>query len=412
MDGSEPPVERCRWWPAIAVFVLGAAVYSGTALLADLPATPAPAYFDELADAFLHGRLHLENPGVELDLTSHQGRWYVPFPPLPALLLVPWVAGAGVDGVSTVALGVLLGAASCALVFALLDALRRHGYLALARSDPVWLTVLFALGSVNWYLAPAGTVWFLGQVSAVPALAAAALLAATGRPPWAAGAALGAAMLARPHLLLAWPLLAGLARQRIVSGDDPATYRAWRRWCLVSLAPVAAAAALLGAYNEARFGDPLEFGYRRQHVNARVARDLAFHGQFNPRYLPRNLRVMLVAPPQRGPRGVPVPSDEGTGLLWTMPALVLLAGALRPARRSALLAGAWVALLATALLLALYYTTGWRQFGYRFSLDFLVPALVLLGGALTPRTRPALWALTLLGVLVNAWGTVWWYTLP
>ena len=206
MDGSEPPVERCRWWPAIAVFALGAAVYSGTALLADLPATPAPAYFDELADAFLHGRLDLENPGVEIDLTSHQGRWYVPFPPLPALLLVPWVAGAGVDGVSTVALGVLLGAASCALVFALLDALRRHGYLALARSDPAWLTVLFALGSVNWYLAPAGTVWFLGQVSAVPGLAAAALLAATGRPPWAAGAALGAAMLARPHLLLAWPV--------------------------------------------------------------------------------------------------------------------------------------------------------------------------------------------------------------
>ncbi len=73
--------------------------------------------------------------------------------------------------------------------------------------------------------------------------------------------------------------------------------------------------------------------------------------------------------------------------------------------------GAWAA--ATLLLIPLltYYNTGWWQFGYRFSLDFMTPVLILLALAAGPRVGWKVRALILLGVVVNAWGT-WWFMNP
>ena len=50
-------------------------------------------HFIYLADGWLHGHLYLHNipPDTE-DYTLHNGHWYVAFPPLPAVLLLPLVA--------------------------------------------------------------------------------------------------------------------------------------------------------------------------------------------------------------------------------------------------------------------------------------------------------------------------------
>ena len=74
---------------ALLVFVLALTAYWGTALVFGNQATPDVAYFNILADAFLHGRTYLVAPPATHDLTAFQGRWYVPFPPLPALLMLP-----------------------------------------------------------------------------------------------------------------------------------------------------------------------------------------------------------------------------------------------------------------------------------------------------------------------------------
>ncbi|MEZ4678153.1 MAG: hypothetical protein R2932_28450 [Caldilineaceae bacterium] len=86
-------------------------------------ATPDVAYFNNLADAFLHGRLYLVNPPSTDDLTFYAGQWYVPFPPLPALLMVPWVALYGLADVNTVFFGALFGALNVTLLFLLLRTL-------------------------------------------------------------------------------------------------------------------------------------------------------------------------------------------------------------------------------------------------------------------------------------------------
>ena len=55
-------------------------------------------YFVRLADAFLHGRIYLtEAPSWLNELIPKDGVWYVAYPPMPAVLLVPFVAVFGPD---------------------------------------------------------------------------------------------------------------------------------------------------------------------------------------------------------------------------------------------------------------------------------------------------------------------------
>src|SRR3990170_3010131 len=87
------PVAVRRWWvePAV-IFALVLAVY--------LTATPrtnqAYRHFVYIAQGFLQGRVDLPNvPGYYHDVIHLDGRVYAPFPPLPAVLLLPVVAAYG-----------------------------------------------------------------------------------------------------------------------------------------------------------------------------------------------------------------------------------------------------------------------------------------------------------------------------
>jgi hypothetical protein len=64
-----------------------------------------------------------------------------------------------------------------------------------------------------------------------------------------------------------------------------------------------------------------------------------------------------------------------------------------------------VALL--VIVFMLYYNTGWVQFGYRFSLDFMTPVLVLLAIGAGQRVSRLMRFLIIVGVLVNLWGVRW-----
>jgi hypothetical protein len=94
---------------AIALYWLGAVLTKHTT-------TPDTAYFNQLADAFLHGRLHLGTPTVTHDLTQHNGNWYVPFPPLAAIMMMPFVAVVGLARMNTVVFAAVVGGFNVALM--------------------------------------------------------------------------------------------------------------------------------------------------------------------------------------------------------------------------------------------------------------------------------------------------------
>jgi hypothetical protein len=390
---------------ALGVFVLMFAVYGFSAIALGRTASPDSAYFDHLADAFLHGRLFLINPPSEHDLTLHSEKWYVPFSPLPALLLIPWVALSGVAGTNTVTFSVIVGAANVTLAFLLLQALSKRRWTQLSLSDNLWLTALFGVGSVHWYMATIGSVWFVSQMCTVTFMLLAAWSAVTTGSPALAGTALALAMLARPHVVLAYPLLLGIALQHLreeTFGEDGR--RGWR-WAIVSAIPIFTIVGVLLGYNDLRFGSALDFGYLQENVARELKGDLQKYGQFNLRYVPHNVWSMLLAGPEWDARGNQmVPTVDGLSLFLTTPALLFL---VKARGRSPMVIGAWLALGLLLVPLLTYYNTGWWQFGYRFSLDFMTPVLVLLAAAAGPRVGWAMRVLIILGALVNAWGVSW-----
>lgn len=382
-------------------------IYWGTARYFGHTTTPDVAYFNQLADAFLHGRLYLATPASTHDLTLHGGKWYVPFPPLPALLMLPWVAWQGVTSLNTVLFATIFGALNVTLIFLLLSALARRQWTQLSTVDNLWLTLLFALGCVHWYMATIGSVWFVAQICTVTFVALAVWLAIEGRSAWLVGLALALALAARPNVLLTWPLLLGIAATHLAADGRRPSWGALLRWAIASVIPLMLVLGALLLYNQARFGHPLDFGYLTENVAEELAPNLRRYGQFNLHYLPKNVWAMWLAGPQwDSERNFWRPDPEGMSLLLTTPALLYLA---RARRRSWLVLGGWVAFGLLLIPLLLYYNTGWWQFGYRFSLDFIAPVLVLLAVAADRRLSWSMRLLILVGVLVNFGGVLWWH---
>ncbi len=378
----------------------------GIVLAAGRLASSPMAYFDYLADAMLHGRLYLINPASTHDLTLFQGKWYVPFPPLPALLMLPWVGIFGVQNISTVVFSIVLGAANAAIVFLILEALTDRGWTRLDTRGNLWLTALFGLGTVHWYMTLAGSVWFVGQIAAVTFIALAVWCEVKGKPAWLTGAMLGLAMLARPTVAFTWPLLFGIVIQRQVDAGGRPKRRPTVAWIIQSLAPLLLAVAAMLAYNAARFRDPFDFGYLTENVADWLRQPLRTYGQFNLHFVPQNLRVMLAGLPRWRPEcGRLAPDIEGMSLLLTTPALVYV---VRAFKRTPLALGAWVSWALLLVPLLTYYNTGSWQFGYRFSLDFIIPVMVLLAIGAGRTVSRVMKALIVLSIVINAIGVVWW----
>src|SRR5690606_24520437 len=132
---------------------------------------------------------------------------FVAFPPFPAVLLLPWVALAGsAEAVRDGQIFLWLAGVAPATLFLALQALARAGHGARSRRANLVLSLCFAFGSVYFFTAEQGTVWFAAHVVGA-ALAAAYLWASVdARRPWLAGAALGLGVLTRTPLLYGAPL--------------------------------------------------------------------------------------------------------------------------------------------------------------------------------------------------------------
>ena len=397
---------------AAVIFCLVFAVYRLSAVMVGNIVTPSKSYFDELARAWLDGRLYLTNPSDTHDLTLYNGQWYVANPPLVAILMVPlvWLF----DDFNTVVYAAANGALNAALLFLLLEWVARRVWTRLRTGGHLWLTAFFAFGTAHYYLSTVGRMWFMSQTITVTLLLLAASLAVTRRPVWLSGTAVALAVVARPHILVFAPLLLGIAVQNAREDGRKFNFGSLVRWGLAIGVPFLLAVGGLLFYNWLRFADPLDYGYLTENVADFMAGDLHKYGTFHPVFILRNLRVMFLNLPHwRAPCNAFGPSVEGMSMLLVSPALLYLAGALplkrAPERRKAWAVGAWAAVLTTLVPLALYYNTGAWQFGYKYLLDFLVPVMLLLALAAGQRPQWGMRILILVSMAVNLYGVLWWF---
>jgi hypothetical protein len=311
----------------------------------------------------------------ESEIVSRSSMRYVSFPPFPAVLMAPFVAIWGLR-FNDVLFTVLWAGLNPALLLLLLADLRRRGLSRRSLTDDLWLTALLGVGSVYYYCAVLGQVWFTALIVAVTLSIGYVWASLGAERPVLAGICVGLGFATRPPWLVV-PLFLWEAVR--VSGGWPAlrTREGWRALAprLTRFAiPVAVIGAVLAWHNQARFGNPFEFGHR--FLNVQWQERIGRFGLFNYHFLSRNLAAALVLLPRIMARAPFVKvSHHGMSLLVTSPNL---AYTVAPQERNHLTKPLWLTIAAVAIPSLLYQNSGYIQFGYRFSLDYMIYFVVLL----------------------------------
>ncbi len=324
--------------------------------------------------------------------------YYVSFPPWPAVLMMPLVKLWGY-ATSDVWFTVFFGALNGALLYLLLDGLARRGHSGRSRRDNLWLTCLFLIGSVHFFSAIRGEVWFTGLIVGVTMNLLSLIALLVGQQRALAGLCLGLAFGTRTPILFAAVLPAVLELfpegrlRRSGWGGAIARLTAFG-------VPLASVLGALMAYNLVRFGSPMEFGHSYLQEGMRPA--IREHGLMSGWFLPANLSAALSNPPVITFESWPFLriTKHGLGLLFTTPALLFIFGS---KRKDTVFWGLIAAFAAVAVPGLLYQNTGWEQFGYRFGLDWMPYLLAAFAVGGRPITR-GLIVLIVFGIAINTLG--------
>lgn len=370
-------------------------------------------HFIYLADGWLHGHFYVHAvPANTSDYTFFQGQWYVAFPPLPAILLLPAVVifHLSHQGIISLAFSVGMGILNIWLMLCVLKRFAQKYVPEMRFAEVVWIVVLFALGTEHFYATLQGNVWYTAHIVATTFLLLYSYESLHKQRPVVAGCYLGLATVSRATTLYAFPLFVLLVignhsvqRHEKTKKQQPAV-EVFRH--LVSFF-VVLGLFLLGMllYNWVRFGSLFDFGYNTMNVNAFVRGNLHTYGQFSMHFLSTNAYYMLLRPPILLSHFPYLTFDPlGTSIFLTIPPLLLVFLAFRHKEQRWLAASLLTTCLLPTVFLLFYFNTGWYQFGYRFVLDILPFALLL--AVLGIRSVPP-WlrnGLIILAVAINLWG--------
>lgn len=395
-----------KWSRSLTIFALVLLVYAlraGTLLLSP---SVAP-YFLNLADAFLHGKVNIENPpSWGYDLIRYSDRWYVAQQPLPALLLMPVVGVLGIDQVSDAVVSVICGAISVVLA----DNILRITVPDLSIVQRNWLILFLAFGTAHFSLSVLGTVWFLGQIVTI-IFVWLLIWAAWRNRPFLIGIASGLILLGRPSIVPGAMLLS-FGVWHLCHPHAAWGYRL--RFASRVLIPFSVALGFLGWYNAIRFGNPFNTGYAYIQEAPDIKARFLQYGNFSPAFLPQNLYIAFFKLPLIHAhclaQSCPIfePHPLGMGFIWTSPVLLYSIFALRKKGQErkqsmVLAASAGLALLPSLL----YHNPGSAQFGYRFLLDGLPFWMIFVARGVKNQPQSVLAVLVIYCVVVNLWGTTW-----
>jgi hypothetical protein len=420
-----PDSRKRRLAIAAAIYLACTVAYALVAAKETLTEHTRYNHYALLADAWLHGRQDLASgpPGYAggNDFARFDGKTFITFPPFPALVMLPFVALAGgAEDFRDGQLVIELAGLAPAFLFLVLEKLRRpnrRGDTLSRRTEKfnAGLALLFAFGTVYFFTAEQGTVWFAAHVVGTAVFALYVLLALDAERPLLAGLCLGLAFATRPTTLLAGALFALEALRVHVKGELPVegpwdarlrtTWErldkpAFLRTTALFALPIALVLGVESWMNHLRF-DTWDPNVGHEYLTVAWAGRMKKWGLFSSHFLAKNLGVAFTLLPWLPPRGVQAAAPfqinaHGLAVWFTMP---FYAWIFWPRRNGWLYGVVAVAALLPAFQDLLYQNSGWEQFGYRFSNDYALLLFVLL--AIGDRTAGWLFR------AAAAWGLAW-----
>ena len=357
-------------------------------------------YFSYLADAFLHGQLHLRIiPSNVYDLNFYNGQYFLYWPPLPAILLMPFVAIFGVN-VSDVAFTLMFASANVGLMTLLLRYADQEQIIELSSLYRGLLSLFFAFGTVHITIASVGKVWFSSQIIAVFFLLLAYITAIRLRS-WQAflitGLLITCAALTRNHLFLAgiWPAY------YLLTNHEKFDLKERLKLAMLGLSPLIIFGLIYLLYNWSRFGHPLDLGTDYQLMNTIFVEPYFKYGTFSTHYLPANLYYNYINYP------FPWKADSlfGGSLFLLSPVFLVAFSGFYVNRHKWSERMLLITILLVNIPILLNIGTGWIQFGPRYTLDFVVPLMLLTAMGLRHWPQKLLAVLVLISIIHYVSGT-------
>ena len=340
--------------------------------------TPYNTYTRQ-ALAWRQGLLHLPEDVPHLELAIFEGEYYVSFPPLPSVVLLPLTVLFGMATPDAL-LVKLYALGACVLMY---YALKRAGYQQVSAAA---LAFLICFSSSLLPLTLDGAVWYHAQVLAFFLTMAAVCLLTMDRPTLAL-LCYALSVACRPfNALYGLPLFFtwfSLSRQAGIS---------WKN-TVKPLIPGVCLGLLvafgIGAYNFARFGNPLEFGHN-------YLPEFSFQGgiQFSIQHVGGHLKTFLWGTPVYWENGAMKVRQFGYSMLLACPTLLLMLiqGVIDLIKKQASAEKAVVLFtcLLHAFFLMFHRTMGGFQLGARYAVDLIPYTFLFL--LLTPEKKRVHWA--------------------
>ena len=318
------------------------------------------------AMSWLSGRLDMGKNYEWLELAVYNGKYYLSFPPLPSVVMLPFVLLFGEKTPSNL-VSALYGIFTAMIAYKIL---KKAG---MKRGGAVFFAIAYVWGSNMLWLSTSGGVWFLAQGLNMLLLTACVYFAQQ-KMRVAAYAMAALAVGCRPFSVCMFlPLMAYFYT---ADKDRPMADRIGGQ--IRSLIIPAFIAVCYMLYNYVRFGNVLEFGH-----NYLPEFTESEKGQFSLSYILPNLYNLLLRPVTlRGDLTLEYPLFDGFMFYIANPMfLIWFAAVVKDVRQKKLDAVRLcivIAVLAELLLLCAHKTLGGWQFGARYTVDMLPMALMYL----------------------------------
>lgn len=348
-------------------------------------------YFTRLSQSIINSKLYTnENPSWLNEFIPIDGKFYVALPPMPAVLMMPFVYIFG-NNFSETLFSISLGSINVVLVYLLL---RQFNF---SKHVVIFVTIFFAFGTNHYFTASVGSSWYLAHIVTLSFLNLAILETVTKRRLVLIGVFLGAAFWSRTSVLFTLPFFYIYLYKRFW----PINKRNFLNFVFLNLG-VLFFIILDAIYNYLRFGNFSPFGPYKliQNVDPNTVIDGVY---MSIKYIPRHIDALFF----RIPKLVDdfpylIPSLYSTALWVTSPVLVYIFRA----KKSLLTLSCALAAITTLAVVIQWAGVGFTQFGYRFALDFMPFLLILAALGLGNKPSKIAYLLLTLAIIVNMWGTI------
>lgn len=348
-------------------------------------------YFTRLSESFINGKLYLtQNPSWLNELVPVNNKYYVVYPPMPAIVLMPYVLIFGENASQTI-FSAVLGSLNAVLVYVFLKRLNQ------SRKTSLLITFFFAFGTNHWYLSSVGSAWFIAHITALFFLLLALIETFGKQRLLLIGLLIGASFWARTPVIFTTLFFYIYLWKKFW----PVNKKNFYNFLLLNLG-IVFFVLLDAGYNFLRFGNfsPLS----PYQLIPDIYLDPRFKDGFmNIKFIPLHIDAILLRLPDiTNHFPYLIPSLYSTAIWFTSPALIFIFNV----KRTAINIASWAAVILTLSVIFSWAVVGFAQFGYRFAQDVMPFLLILTAYGIGQKPDKFAYLLVALSIIVNFWGTI------